>query len=557
MTGRVRFALGIFFLAFSLVVIRLFYWQVVKAEELAKMGEAQYGRAITLSAQRGEIRSSDGFPIATNKISYLVFANPKEVKNKNETARTLSEILEFPISSASASLNRDLFWVPLKHGVSQDVKERIEKLKLPGVGFEKEFTRFYPEASLSAHLIGFVGKDEEGKDKGYFGIEGYYDRLLSGKEGKTLQVHDAFGRPILAEIKTTSPIEGSNLILTVDRSVQFLVERELREGIERYGAEGGMASVIDPKTGNILAMAAFPSFDPREYQNFEDSLYKNPLISNMFEPGSTFKPLIMSAALDSGTVKPDTKCDICAGPVSVGGHLIRTWNNKYYKDSTMVDVIQHSDNTGMVYVAQKLGLDNLLNYLNKFGIGDLTGIDLQGEVAPGLKERDLWYEADLAAASFGQGISITAIELLSATAAIANGGKRMEPHVVSAIESDGKIYKIPPKTIGQPIDEKTAKVMTEIMVNAVEKGEAQWTKIPGYRIAGKTGTASIPVQGKYDPENTIPSFVGFGPVEDPKFAILVVLTRPKTSIYGSETAAPIFFSIARDLLSYYKIPPSQ
>ena len=555
MTGRTKFILALFLVFFFLVIGRLFYWQYVRAEELSKLGENQYGGVIALAPQRGEIKSSDGFPIAANKISYLLYANPKEIKDKKKTSEVLSEVLKLDSASASASLNKDLFWVPLKHGLSQSQKEEVEKLKLPGVGFEEEFTRFYPEASLSAHLIGFVGKDEKG-DKGYFGIEGYYDRLLSGKEGKNLQVHDAFGRPILAEIKVTSPIEGSNLVLSIDRSIQFLVERKLKEGIEKYGAEGGMAGVMDPKTGNILAMASFPSFDPREYWKYESSLFKNPFISNLFEPGSTFKPIVMSAALDSEVVKPDTKCDACAGPVSIGGHEIKTWNNKYYKDTTMVEVIQHSDNTGMVYVSQKLGLDRLLSYLKKFGIGDLTGIDLQGETAPSLKNRESWYKADLAAAGFGQGISLTAIELLSATSAIANEGKRMETHVVSAIESQGEIYKIKPKVLNQPIDSKTAKVMTEMMVNAVNKGEAQWTRLKGYRIAGKTGTASIPIQGKYDPEGTIPSFVGFGPSDDPKFAILVVLSRPKTSIYGSETAAPIFFSIAKDLFSYYKIPPS-
>lgn len=557
MTGRFKFVQAIFIVVFFLLLVRLFYWQYVKAEELSKLGENQYGRVIRLSPERGEIKTSDGYPIATNKISYLLYANPREIKDKKTTAQALSEVLEIDISSASASLKKDLFWVPIKQGLTQIEKERVENLKLIGIGFEKEFTRFYPEASLSAHLIGFVGKDEGGKAKGYVGIEGYYDRLLSGKEGKSLQVHDAFGRPILAETREASPIQGSDIILSLDRSIQFLVEKELKEGIEKYGAEGGMAGVMDPKTGNILAMASFPSFDPRFYWEYDESVFKNPFISNLFEPGSTFKPLVMSAALDSEVVKPDTKCDICSGPVFVGGHEIKTWNNKYYKNTTMVEVIQHSDNTGMVFVAQKLGLDKFLAYLKKFGIGDLTGIDLQGEVAPGLRDRDSWYKADLAAASFGQGISITAMGLLSAVSAIANEGKRMEPHVVSAIESQDQVYKIRPKVLGTPIDSKTAKVMSEIMVNAVNKGEAQWTRLKGYRIAGKTGTASIPFQGKYDPENTIPSFVGFGPVDNPKFVALVVLFRPKTSIYGSETAAPIFFSIAKDLMSYYKVPPQE
>jgi cell division protein FtsI/penicillin-binding protein 2 len=264
----------------------------------------------------------------------------------------------------------------------------------------------------------------------------------------------------------------------------------------------------------------------------------------------------MSSALDAKVVTPQTKCNICNGPVSVSGYDIHTWDDKYFPNTNMIDVIMHSDNTGMVFVAQKMGLDKMLNYLGKFGIGNTTGIDLQGEVSASLKPKNQWYAVDLATTAFGQGISITPIELLDATAAIANGGVMMEPHVVSAVEdSDGNTVGIPPKTIGSPISSGTAKAMTEIMINAVEKGEASWARLKGYRIAGKTGTASIPIQGHYDPTQTIASFVGFAPAEDPKFVMLVVLNRPTASIYGSETAAPIFFDIAKSLLGYYGIPP--
>ena len=224
----------------------------------------------------------------------------------------------------------------------------------------------------------------------------------------------------------------------------------------------------------------------------------------------------------------------------------------------MTEVIQHSDNTGMVFVGQRLGLDNFLKYLKKFGIGSLTGIDLQGEVAGDIKTKAQWYPVDLATASFGQGISITPIELLTAFSAIANNGVMMEPHVVAQVKStNGKVVNITPKILGKPITSSTAKIMTEMLVNAVDKGEAKWTAIKEYRIAGKTGTASIPVAGHYDPEKTIASFIGFAPADDPKFVILVIFDRPKARIYGSETAAPVFFSIARDLLSLYKIPPTR
>ena len=224
----------------------------------------------------------------------------------------------------------------------------------------------------------------------------------------------------------------------------------------------------------------------------------------------------------------------------------------------MLEVIQHSDNIGMVYTAQKLGLDRMTNYLNRFGIGKTTGIDLEGETAPDIKEKDSWYAVDLATAGFGQGISVTPIELLTAFGSIANEGKMMEPHVASAvIDKDGKIKKIEPKEIGRPISATTAKIMTEVLVNAVDKGEAKWTKIKGYRIAGKTGTASIPVEGHYDPNKTVASFIGFAPANSPRFVMLVILDRPTAAIYGAETAAPIFFEIAQGLFTYYEVPPDE
>ena len=558
MTGRFRLILlGVLF-SFFLVVLRLFYWQVVKADELSSLGLSQYGGLITLPPARGEIKTSDGFPLAGSKISYLVFANPKEIKDKKDTASLLSTLLKLNVASTSASLSQNLFWVPIAHNVDSDLKEKLQALNISGIGFEKEYARFYPEASMAAQLLGFVGKDESGRDKGYFGLEGYYNRLLGGKEGLAIQLHDAFGKPILAKIDTrTEQIDGSNLILSIQRPIQFLVEKRLKEGIEKYGASSGMAAVMDPKTGNILAMASFPSFDPENYTDYSPDLYKNPFITDSYEPGSTFKPIVMSSALQAGVIKPETKCPICGGPVEVGGYEIHTWNNKYFKNTNMVEVIQHSDNTGMVFVAQKLGLDRMLTYLKKFGIGDLTGIDLQGEIAPSLKPKNLWYKVDLATAGFGQGISVTGIELLDAISAIANNGKRMEPHVVSAIQTpDGQTLKIEPKILDTPISSETAKIMTEILVNAVNKGEASWTRLKGYRIAGKTGTASIPIQGHYDPNQTIASFVGFAPADNPKFSMIVVLNKPTTSIYGSETAAPIFFSIAKDILAFYNIAPT-
>lgn len=557
---RYRIVLLTFTLIFGVIILRLFYWQVVKASELSKLGQVQYGRSIKIEPIRGEIKTSDGFPIVANKISYLLYANPKEVKNKELISVYLSQKLGVDQASISAQLAQDLFWVPLGRNLDPVKKDEIEKEKFEGLGFEQEFERYYPEASMAANLLGFVGKDENGNSKGYFGVEGYYDRLLRGKSSSAVQINDALGRPILARVnsKDSFGTDGSSLVLNVNRSIQFLAERELKDGIEKYGAAGGMVGILDPKTGAVLAMVNFPSFDPREYQNYSDNLYKNSFVSNLYEPGSTFKPLVMSAAFNEKLLTPKSKCPICAGPVSVGGYDLHTWNDEYFANATMLEVIQHSDNTGMVYTAQKLGLSRMLRYINSYGIGKTTGIDLEGEVAPDIKPENEWYEVDLATTGFGQGISVTPIELLTAFASIANNGIMMEPQIVSSVVGvNGKEIKIEPKELGRPITSATSKVMTEVLVNAVNKGEAKWAKTPGYRVAGKTGTASIPIDGKYDATKTIASFIGFAPANNPKFVMLVILDRPTARIYGAETAAPVFFTIAKDLFTYYGLAPDE
>lgn len=559
MKWRYPFVFITLLVLFISIIGRLFYWQVVKAEMLSELAKSQYSGVVKVLPKRGEIKTSDGFPIAANKISYLLFVNPTEVKDKDKTTHLLSSLLDLSVASVSSKLLPDKLWVPILAGLDAKKKEEIEKIRLPGVGFEEHYSRFYPEASIAAHLVGFVGKNEAGQDKGYVGLEGFYDRLLKGKEGYAVELHDALGRPILSKRRNnTGASDGGNLILSIDRSLQFLAEQKLKDGIEKYAALGGMIGIMDPKTGDIIAMVSFPSFSPQKYWEYSEDLYKNPFITNTYEPGSTLKPIIMASSLDAGIITPQTKCNICGGPVTVSTYDLHTWNDKYYKDTNMIEVIQHSDNIGMVFVALKLGVDRMISYLSSFGIGKLTDIDLQGETAPSFKARSAWYDVDLATTGFGQGISVTPMELLTAFGALANGGKIMQPRVVTAFENaNGEVLKIPTKVKGTPISEKTAKVMTEILVNAVEKGEAKWTMLKGYRIAGKTGTASIPVKGHYDPSSTIASFIGFGPVDKPKFVMLVILEKPTVSIYAAETAAPLFFDIAKDLLSYYGIPPSE
>lgn len=302
-------------------------------------------------------------------------------------------------------------------------------------------------------------------------------------------------------------------------------------------------------------MASYPSYDPREYASAQKELYINPVVGSTYEPGSTFKVLMMAIGINEGVITPKTTMEE-TGPVEVSGYSIRTWNNVYNGTVSMTDVLIHSSNVGMVFVEKKLGKEKVLKALKDFGFGSTTGVDLEDESAPELRSDDQWREIDLATVSFGQGIAVTPLQMVRAVSTIANGGYLMEPRVVQAIaEANGKVKQIPVKKIRQIFSKKTAEEVTEMMVAAVDQGEAKWAKPPGYRIAGKTGTAQIPVGGVYDEKKTIASFVGFAPADNPKFVVLVTLREPSSSQWGSETAAPLFFNIAKDLFIYYGISP--
>lgn len=555
---RLASIFAVFSICFLIVIVRLFYWQVVMADTLREEGQNQSRLTLASTAKRGDVLFSDKFPIATNKVSYLLYANPKKVDSFDNYATRLSPILGLDTASLSARLNQDLYWVSLQSRLTYEKKQEIEALKLPALGFEQQTERDYPEASMAAHLIGFVGKNQDGENQGYFGLEGYYDRQLKGRPGSIYLIKDALGNPILTDVREDKKIDGRTLITTVDRSIQYIADTALSVGMKKYDAEGATIIVMETSTGKILAASSYPKFDPGKYWEYDGKTYTSPIVSNLFEPGSTFKVLVMAAGIDSSLVKPDTKCPICDGPVRISGYEIKTWNGKYYPSTTMKEVIQHSDNTGMVYVGQKLGTEKFTSYLQKFGIGSLTGIDIQGEVTEPIRPVKKWKEIDLATASFGQGISVTPIGLITAVNAIANNGKVMKPMVVDKIVTpENEVISLTPQVISQAISPATAKAVTAMMVNAVDQGESKFTKIANYSVAGKTGTAQIPVEGHYDPTNTNASFVGFFPAEKPRVTMLVIVNKPKSSIYGAETAAPIFFTVAREIIQHYNIEPSR
>lgn len=566
---KIQILAFVFAILFIALITRLFYWQIVKGAELSRQASSQYRVSQVTSAPRGNILASDGSYWAVRADAWLVYANPSQINiNPSIVANKIGPFFVDNPSDKNSLLNevnrltlllenKDSFWVLLKQKINSDVKKSIEQMNIPGINFQGEEVRFYPEASSSAQVLGFVGKDSMGGDVGYFGLEGYYNLSLSGKSGFSGGETDAKGSPILLDsAQQVDAISGVDLVTSLDKRIQLILESKLKEGIEKYGAKGGSVAIMDPNTGNILGMAAYPSYDPAKYWNYSDSLFKNPIISDTYEPGSIFKVIIMAAGIDAHKVTPETKCDICSGPLKIDKYYIETWDNKYHPNSTMTDVIVNSDNIGMSFVGERLGADTLYDYLDKFGIGKPTGIDLQGEAAPSMRKRGTWNVVDQATATFGQGVAVTSIQMLRAVSAIANGGYLVTPHVVTKIQGDG--WQEDTKNISRTriISKETADEVARMMATAARDGESKWAYIPGFRIAGKTGTAQIPIAGHYDDQNTIASFVGFAPFDRPKFVMLVTLQKPQTSPWASETAAPLWYSIANDLFAYLGIQPN-
>lgn len=568
MQGKIRFLSLIFILLFLALGVRLFWWQVIKASSLASQARNQHTSSKVTSAPRGNIFASDGTLWVARVPAWNIWANPKLLSLPvSEVAYKLSQ-LTFDEKSEQTSrdeemrllplLQKDTTWVSLKQKVSDSIKKNIEALNIKGLGYDSIETSFYPEASSAAQLLGFVGKDTDGGDIGYFGLEGYYNLPLSGKPGFLSGEKNAKGAPILMDGATqVSAVSGVDLLTNIDKRVQIVAETELAKGIEKYGAIGGSITIMDPKTGKVLAMANLPSFNPSDYGSYSNSLFKNPIITDTFEPGSILKVVVMAAGLDAGVVRPDTPCDICSEPLKLDKYFIKTWNDKYTPNITMTETIVESDNVGMSFVGQKLGADGMYDYLSKFGFGQKTGIDLQGEVGSKLRQKGTWNVVDLATASFGQGIAVTGLQMVRAVSAIANGGYLVTPRVVNMVKGDGWEEKVETEVPVRIISEQAASEATQMMVKAANDGEAKWCKIPGYNIAGKTGTAQIPVAGHYDATNTNHSFIGFAPVGNPKFIMLVTLNSPQTSPWAAETAAPLWYAVAKDLFPYFGIAPDK
>ena len=575
-------ALTLLFLLVPFILIsRLFYWQVLASERLSNLASSQQLTTLEISAKRGEVLTADNSLLVANQPAFFSYLKRDLDKSiPPETAEKIAPIVYSSVSfsatpsSQLSSLDKKnliketqetlkerfqdntVSWIPVAKKLTQEQKSALEALNLPQLQFEPDQTRLYPEASMAAQLLGFVGFNDQGKDQGFYGLEGFYQRELAGRPGIIRQEKDAFNQPILTgQFQTQTKLDGRQLKLHLNQALQYLVEKKLNKGVDQFEAKAGSVTVMDPKTGAILAMASTPSYDPQEYAKYNPRLFLNPVVTDAFEPGSIFKVLVIAAALDAEAIEKDTICDICDGPLKIDKYTINTWDEKYRPNSNMTDIIVHSDNVGMVFIGQKLGLNKFLNYFKNFGLTQKTNIDLQDEVAPGVKSDKKWTYVDLATASFGQGFVATSIQLVQAVAAIANGGELIQPHVVESVVSYGKTIKIPTKVKHRVISEESARIVTEMMVAAAKEGEAKWTHTGGYKVAGKTGTAQIAVEGKYQEEKTNASFIGFAPADDPKFVMLVTLKEPSTSQWASETAAPLWFSIAQDLFNHFNIIP--
>lgn len=536
-------------LIFLVIIGRLFYWQIVRGPELQTKADRQHETVTILKAKRGDILDSDGNVLAGTKNLYHLYVYKPQLKiSANDLIETLlGSLQKDPEATTDADVRAylksrlalDSNWVSLKHYLSPEEKSAIEDKKITGLGFEDEYVRYYPESSMSAQVLGFVGQDAAGQEQGYFGLEGFFDRILKGRGGKIRTEKDAQGDPILiGNYQFLHTVEGKPLITTIDKKIQYLTERSLKEGIEKYGAQAGNVTIIESKTGKVRAMASFPNYDPSKFSEFPNTSYKNPVVADLFEPGSIFKVLIMAAGLNEKLVTPDTQCDICSGPVQIGKYSIKTWDETYRPNLSMTDVIVHSDNTGMVFVARKLGVDKFVDYLKKFGFGQKTDIQLQEEVSGTVRNSKDYGDIDLATNSFGQGIAVTPIQMVAAVNTLANKGKYIRPTLIE--NEPGESWDV--------LASDAVTSITQIMVQAVDRGEAKWAKPQGMSIAGKTGTAQVPIEGHYDPKKTIASFVGFFPADDPQYTMLVTLKEPQTSQWGSETAAPLWFSIAKQLL---------
>ena len=567
---RTNVIAAVFFILGVLILGRLFYLQIIRHSGYLEAADDQHQVNQEILQSRGEIYMQDYknnslAPLVINREMGMLYIVPKEILEKEKMAKILAELLEAEIEDrkkveaeilAKAKKPGDPY-EPVRHKIEPELVARIKGLELAGVYFSDELIRYYPEKESAGQLTGFLGFNDD-KQEGQYGLEGYFEKELAGEKGKILADKDLSGRLILtSETELKEAENGSDIILTIDRVVQSKAYEFIRQAVEEKVAESGTIIVMEPKSGRIMAMANYPGFDPNNYGEVEDiKVYRNLAISEPYEPGSIFKIITMAAGLDSGAIAPeDTFID--TGETKIGAEVIRNADNKKYGQITMTGILENSVNNGAVFIALKTGRDSFQKYARGFGFSELTGVELMGEAKGNLGALNNKGDIYLATASFGQGITVTPMQMISALTAIVNDGELVKPRLVDYIrKEDQEIKKNEQTSAERVISEKTARIVKAMMVSVVKNGHTKSAQIAGYNIGGKTGTAEIASKdGKGYSSESNHSFIGFGPLENTRFVILVKLAKPRKGIFAESTAVPVFVKMANFLLQYYQIAP--
>jgi len=558
--------LAFFILFIGLSIIgKLYVLQVLRHQNYMALAENQHDSTTAIIANRGEIflqDENDPYPLAVNRQLQMAYAVPSELKDLAVTVEKLATSLglEENLLKEKLSDQRSMFEV-LKHKLSEEEVAKIKEAKLAGVYLTPESFRYYPGGELASQLVGFVGSNGEQR-KGMYGLEAFWEKELKGQAGTLTQEGDSRGRWISISDRAIDPAKnGVDLVLTINHTVQFEVEKILKRAMEKFSADSGTILVLEVKTGKILAMANQPSFNPNEFSKTEDiSTFSNPAISEQYESGSVFKAFTEAIGLDAEKITPASTY-VDTGVVNEAGYSIRNSDLKANGVQTMTQVLEKSLNTGVIYIEKLVGNKLFADYVKRFGFGQKTGIELPGELGGNiLNLNNPKIDINFFTASFGQGISVTPIQLAAAYGALANGGTLMKPQIIESFKySDGQIQQVEAQEVRQVVSERTASQMGEMLRSVVVNGHGKRADVPGYLVGGKTGTAQIAKVGAkgYAEGTNIGSFGGYAPINAPQFVVLVKIVNPRGVEWAESSAAPTFGQVMKFLLEYYKVKPTE
>lgn len=557
--NRIRLIFLVVLLVFLLIVIRVFYIQVIEYEKLNDLAENLWSRNLPVQADRGKILDRNGKVIAGNVTTSSLVLIPSQIKDKEKVSKDIAEILGISYEdmykhvSKKTSIERVH---PEGRDLSYEVAEKINNLGYDGVYLLKETKRYYNYNDVLAHVIGYVGIDNQGLS----GLELMYDDVLTGTNGSIKYYSDGKGNKLDMPEVYVSPVSGMNITLTIDLDLQLVLENELNNAAKKYKAEGAIGIVMNPKTGEILAMSSRPTFEPSNYQNYSvETINRNLAIWSSFEPGSTFKILTLSAAINEGLVNIFEEHYYDTGKINVSGTTLHCWKTKGHGDETFLEVVENSCNPGFVVMGQRLGKEKLFSYIDLFGFGTKTGIDLNGESSGILFDLDDVGPLELATTSFGQGVSVTAIQQVQSVSSVVNDGNMYIPYVVSSISENetGIIIKEfrPQLKKNNLIKKETSDLVKYALESVVANGSGHNAYIEGYRVGGKTGTAQkVGSDGRYMVGNYVLSFIGFMPADDPEFVIYIAVDGAKgVTQYGGTVAAPIAKNVLSAAINLYNI----